>query len=216
MKLYCLIISVFAISFMGCSSTFELSDFSSKAKFHEDFNKLANNKTLKVILNSDSSFICDNGAQISNDSLTYAVTIQWEKELPSREVKKIDYNNYGNLSGNVMLTNGEEYYAENIKVLSDSTVQFIAYQNIKKQIPLANIKEVSYKNRWPFSGIGIIVGFFTGYAVVILANEFINVHSQGEGDIVGKTTYDIFIAAPILGGIIGYITGYTYTYQFNP
>lgn len=215
MKIFCLIIPLCSIYLFGCSSTYKVSDFSSKDKFHEDFNKFANNKTLRVILNSDSSFICDNGAQISNDSLTYAVTIQGKMELTSREVKKIDYDNYGNLSGNIMLTSGEEYYAKNIKVLSDSSVQFNAYQNIKKQLPLANIKEVSYKNRWLITGIGTIVGFFLGYAVVLLADYFIKVHSQGEGQTVNQTTYDIFIAAPILGGIIGYINGYTYTYQFN-
>ena len=69
MKIFYLITAVFLLSLIGCSSTYKVSDFSSKDKFYEDFNNLARNKSVKVTLLNDSSFSINSGAAIQNDSL---------------------------------------------------------------------------------------------------------------------------------------------------
>ena len=80
MKIFYLIATIFLLTLTGCSSTYKVSDFSSKDKFYEDFNNFTNKKTLKVTLNNDSSFIINKGAMISNDSLTYANNSNGKKE----------------------------------------------------------------------------------------------------------------------------------------
>jgi hypothetical protein len=64
MKIFYLYISVFSLFLIGCSSTYKVSDFSSRYKFYDNFNESANDKTLKVILRNDSSFTAESGAQI--------------------------------------------------------------------------------------------------------------------------------------------------------
>lgn len=55
--------------FFGCSSTYRITDFSSKEKFYKDFNSFAKNRNVNVRLVNDSTFSSPNGAIISNDSL---------------------------------------------------------------------------------------------------------------------------------------------------
>ena len=69
MKIFYLITLAFAFFFLGCSSTYKVSDFPSKDKFYEDFNKSMYNKFVKVSLVSDTTFIITGNVKISNDSL---------------------------------------------------------------------------------------------------------------------------------------------------
>ena len=52
-----ILIPIFMIFLIGCSSTYKISDFSSPEKFYKDFNKSADGKILKITLHDDSSFI---------------------------------------------------------------------------------------------------------------------------------------------------------------
>ena len=69
MKIKYLVIVVYALFFIGCSSIYTVSDFSSKDKFYEDFNSFVKNKNVKVTLNNDSSFTTFKNTRISNDTL---------------------------------------------------------------------------------------------------------------------------------------------------
>jgi hypothetical protein len=217
MKIFYLIIVLFALFFIGCSTTYKISDFSSKDKFFEDFNNSANNKKLKVILNNDSSFICESGAQISNDSLAFTEKVLPEENiLSSGKVKKIEYISYADNSGNIILNNGNIIFGESIKVISDSAIQFISYRKMNKQISIINIKEVICNQRWLGAWIDFLIGIPSGFIIDLLVTSFIKNHTQGEAETVNHVSSDILIGVPIVSGIVGYITGYTYIYQFNP
>jgi hypothetical protein len=71
MKVIYLIGIVFILFLIGCSSTYKVSDFPSKEKFYDDFNKSINNKTAKVILYNDSSFSITGNIKIASDSLSF-------------------------------------------------------------------------------------------------------------------------------------------------
>ena len=71
MKIIYLISSISLLILTGCYSTYQVSDFSSRVKFYEDFNKSVIEKDVKVTLSNDSSFFMSNDAAIENDSLYF-------------------------------------------------------------------------------------------------------------------------------------------------
>ena len=94
--LYLLSISIFLL-FIGCSSTYRVSDFSSTYSFYNDFNNFAKNKMVKVTLTNDSSFTINNYVKIENDSL-YSIeetNITLNKKIDTSDQKEIDYNKFG-------------------------------------------------------------------------------------------------------------------------
>jgi hypothetical protein len=97
MKYYYLISLIFLAFLIGCSSTYSVSDFSSKEKFYDDLNKSMHDKSIKVILINDSSYVINNNVRISNDSL---VLLNPEESvgnnLALEKVKKISSINKGN------------------------------------------------------------------------------------------------------------------------
>ena len=151
---------------MGCSSIYTERYFSSKEKFYKDFNKSAFNKTLKVTLKNDSSFICSNGAEIKYDTLF----------LPF-------YKRYNN----------------------------------KNFIPLKNVKQISFVNHWKGIPIPLICGTIIGFGTGYLINNSLTAPGSNS-DNVNIGAYGIIVLTGvgiISGGIIGWINGYTFTYQFN-
>ena len=106
MKKFYLIIAVFALFFIGCSSTYRISDFPSKDKFYGDFNKFADNKNMKVTLTNDSSFTAEGKTEISGDTLIITMNVQKEEKinidvkkdiylsLPLSKIKEISYKNH--------------------------------------------------------------------------------------------------------------------------
>jgi hypothetical protein len=216
MKILLLITAVVTLLLTGCSSTYKVSEFLSKDKFYENFNKSASDGTAEITLGNDSVLVAERGAQILNDSLTFTERIlKEENKLSMGEVKRIEYIDYANHSGNIILNNDNKLSGEKIKVLSDSTVQFFSYRKIDKQIPIKNIKEVSYKNHLHSTTLGFIGGVILGVTVDLLVVGLIKNHNQGEAETVNHDILDIFIGTTIAGGIVGYLTGYTYIYQFN-
>jgi hypothetical protein len=209
---------IFALILTGCSSTYKVSDFSSKDKFYEDFNKSVNDNSVKITLNNDSSFISNNSVKISNDTLSLITQVQEEKRIDKNEIKYIKYygSDMSSLSANILLKDGTSVRVKNISIFSDSSIQFIAYRNIYKQIPLNNIKEVSYKKRW----LGAVIDFFIGIPAGVIAGYLVfnatRGHTQNSDDQASTNAVHVVIATPIVFGIFGWIKGYTYTYQFNP
>jgi hypothetical protein len=213
MKFYYLITVFISLLFIGCSSTYTVSDFSSKEKFYADFNKFVTDMNVNIILKSDSLFTSSESAYIAENSLIFtSKTSIGSQKFPLRKVKKIEYINYQILSGNIILNNDETIYGENIKVLPDSSVQFIAYKDIKEHIPLGYVKKISYKNHWLgslcFSGIGLGSGAVIGGIYQIIGSGF--TIPIGAPEVVGISL------GVIIGSITGGIIGYTYTYEFNP
>lgn len=208
----------FALLLIGCSSTYTIKDFSSKEKFYEDFNNSAKDKTVKVTLTNDSSFTTLNGASISNDSLIFISQIKKEKIIiEPGEITNIKY--YGidmsNLSALILLKNGEEIKAENVSLISDSSINATVKKTIYEFIPLKNVREVSYKNHWLGVPIRLFNGTVGGFVIGLISSHvFVNQNEQSDAAIyVG---WGITAIGLVAGGIWGWIEGYNYTYQFNP
>ena len=96
MKIYCLTGLIVSLFFIGCSSTYKVSDFSSKDKFYENFNKFADNKNMKVTLTNDSSFIAEGNTKVSNDTLIITMNVKNDiyKSLPLIKIREISYKNH--------------------------------------------------------------------------------------------------------------------------
>ena len=191
MKIFYLLTPVLLISLIGCSSTYTVADFASRDKFYEDFNNSAGNKSLKIIMNNDSSINVGNGAYISNDSLIFLVPILNEERINKNDIEELIYNSYDiNIINTVILKNGNSITANNIQLLSDSSIAVWDYINAAESLPLNDVKKISYKNHWlgvPFSILpGAIVGFLVGYGAY-----FINL-----GQILGVEIIFTFILVP--------------------
>lgn len=92
MRYIYLIFAGISLFIIGCSSTYSVGDFPSKEKFYENFNK-----SIKVILVNDSSYIIDKNVKISNDSLVLLNPDQSvENNIALGKVKKISSINKGN------------------------------------------------------------------------------------------------------------------------
>jgi hypothetical protein len=96
MKKFYLTIGVFASLFIGCSSTYKVSDFSSREKFYDDFNKSVKDKIVKVTLDNDSTFNCKESTNIANDSLYFSTQTGDKRNdiLPLNKVKSISCKNH--------------------------------------------------------------------------------------------------------------------------
>ncbi len=223
MKKFNLLTAVFSIIFIGCSSTYRVSDFTSRDKFYNDFNKFAKNKSVKVTLVNDSSFYVENGAQIKNDTV-YSFgqdIITRNKKIPSSDTVEINYTDSNPMSAEILLKDGEKYHANQIEILGDSI--YFSYDDkismIKKISSLDKLKCVSYRNHW----FGIPYGFFGGALAGlgigggISSYDAHHTNEIGDKDISYPTIVYSGMALGSLGGIIvGWIIGYTYTYQFSP
>jgi hypothetical protein len=160
MKIFYLIVAIFIVNLTGCSSTYKLTDFSSKEKFIADFNKTSRDHTIEVILKNDSSFSVTGDATALNDTLLFSSqksNINFEK-LPIGQIKMIRFNSH---------IGGIKY-------------GFISF---------------------------VVPGLFLGLAVSLTT----------ETNLSDNTTiiYTLPIISGALGGIIGYIFGHNYIYQFN-
>ncbi|MHB8338168.1 MAG: hypothetical protein ACYDEE_12205 [Ignavibacteriaceae bacterium] len=218
MKTIFLILSAISLFLIGCLSTYKISDFSSKTKFYDDFNEFARSKNVNIILTNDSALTAPGGAMVSNDTLNIVTRIKKkERKILYSEISKIKYynNNYPNLSANILLKDGEKVTGDNVKIFPDSSIQLTILQIAYKYLPLEKVKEVSYKNHWlgvPTRLIaGTVSGFALGYAGVC---AFVDPNEQSQ-----KAFYvgwGITAIGLVTGGIIGWIDGYDYIYQFNP
>ncbi len=149
-KINYILLAISLISF-SCTTTYLISDFSSKENFYEEFNKTAKNKSLTLVLTDDNLLYPSNGAYISNNTL-YAkdIFIKRSKSISKKEIKSIKYSgtDFSNLSGLVELKNGNKLNCTDIKFLSDSSLSFNADTTTDLSINIERIKEISYRNRW--------------------------------------------------------------------
>ena len=213
------LITYIGAAFWGCSSTYTLKDFSSREKFYEDFNNFAADKNINIILINDTSITASYGGSISNDTLDAITNVQEiGKKLLKIEIKEIKYyykTNFTHPECRVILQNGKEFNEKNISILPDSSVEYTVTKKINRSFPINKVKEITYKNHWLgvparfFSGIisGAVIGFWA-YSIITSNNE-------GANDAGFAFTAGIGLGG-LIGGVLGWLKGYNYTYQFNP
>ncbi len=202
---------IFSFLLVGCSSTYTIKNFTSKEKFYEEFNRSAKNKTVKVTLTNDSSITALNGANISNDSLFFTNQVLKEEKIESNEIKNIKYLDTGssNLAAIIILNNGKELKAKKANMLGGSSINAWIVENELENLPLSKIKRASYNKNCVGVPIGLLSGTVLGYFSLGIANGLISKGSKSD-------TIVYPIASILIGGVIGWIVGYDYTYQFNP
>ena len=174
MKRFYLLIPVFSLFLINCSSTYKISSFSSKDKFYEDFNNFAINKTIKISLSNDSTFI-SNYAEIVNDTL-YCKSKKNEsisKKIALSDINKIRYSGSYFQQGVILLNNGETIDADDISIANDSLgYSYIhTFDTLICSISMNKIKNISYKNHW----LGMPVPLIT---VPLIANSIVFIISQ--------------------------------------
>jgi hypothetical protein len=208
--------SVLLLFLIGCYSTYNIFDFSSKKEFYDDFNKCANDKQVQITLKNDSTFTAENGAVILNDTLTYFWFAPKNEKITPDEISFIKYtgSDMRHLSAEILLKNGNTVVAKNVSLISDSCFSGNVYEKISRHIPVSEISNAGYKNHWlgiPFGILpGAILGFIAG-AAAYSVNPATNTW--------GGNYVFLFGGAPlglITGGIWGWLTGWTYTYEFFP
>ncbi len=219
----------------GCSYIYTIKDFPSKQKFYKDFNNFAMDKKVKVTMNNDSSFTTSGSTLISNDTLFQVTSVKKEKvRLQSDEIKEIEnYNsiNYLQPVYKIILNNGKELKAAEIKTLPSSLIEFYVLKDrYYNPVPINRIKKISYidhllgvPGRLVFGTVfGAAFGPFAGFIVSVInppkySGPMSGSYSEGA---VEQNVQTGFILGPIIGfvtgGIIGWIDGYTYTYIFKP
>jgi len=217
MKIFYLITTLLTLFLIGCSSTYKASDFPSKDKFYDDFNKSARDKSVEIILNNDSSFTDDSGAFISNDSLSYIIVVQKEKIITKNEIKNIIYSgtNMSHLSATILLKDSTTVTAKNINIWSDSSINIKISEDKIRYLPIFKIKTVSYKNIMLGGGLGFLQGTCAGFALGRLVGS-LAITGKEEGYKPEIYYVTIQLLGTIGGTILGITHGYVYTYQFNP
>jgi hypothetical protein len=217
MKFYFFVVVFVSLFIIGCSSTYRISNFSSKEKFYEDFNKTAKDKNVKITLINDSSFSFNN-AQIINDSI-YSIeedNIAINIKVDTSYIKEMSYNKFLTYAS-ILLKDGEKYEAHNIQSHNDS-IYFAYDTNIVKTIfisPIGRIKNISYKNHWLGVLLPSLLGTVSGIGV-----GFIIISVSAWSNTYGPPVVNIITIWPsiglITGGIWGWLNGCTYTYEFSP
>ncbi len=220
MKSNYLISVVISILFISCSSTYTLSDFTSKDKFYEDFNKSAGGKILRITTVNDSSFTANQGANVSNDSLTFFTIVRKEVKLSKTDIKDIKYygTDMSDLSATILLNNGDTATAKKINLGTDSSISAVLFFSKNGILPVLKLKEVSYINH----PMGIFMGFLIGIPAGLFTDIIIRpaFFEDSKGNPVSNTSDKILnsvsILYPVIGGIIMGEKGFIYTYKFNP
>ena len=225
MKIIYLLSSIFLLILTGCYSTYNVSDFSSRDKFYEDFDKSVNDKAVKVTLSNDSSFFMSNGAAIENDTL-YSLGEEFKsgiKKIALSDTKGINYANQSHTNALIILNDGERYQAEQVRGNQDSIeFSFTKTITLKDVTSINNVKNISYKNHW----LAVIPGFIGGTIFGIMAGLIAIQLTPLTFNTVGNSTYyagtnyipaKIALSSCIILGIsYAWIKGFNYTYQFNP
>jgi len=215
---YTLLLLLFILLYWGCSSTYRISDFSSKKNFYKDFNNSVKNKNLEVTLQNDSTFIIYNGAVIENDSLysLNSFTISGFTKVALIDIRNIKYSGSNYQSAIILLKNGKLYHASKIKFEKNS-MQCTYSETVRHNITsISNLKKIVYKNHWlsipSHLIIGSVAGFLVGFAIGRISDN-----NTQEGDSrAGKIFVYTWIGGTVAGIIWGWIDGYKYTYKFNP
>ena len=220
MKKVLLAIGIISLLSTGCSNFF-VKNFPSKQDFYNSFNSFAERKTLNIKLTNDSIFTYSNGIFVRNDSLVLNgyFTYKETKALAIKDIKNINYYSidFRNPSAYLELKDGENLNAEKIKISKDS-INFINVALKDKCIPLKEVENIYYKNRWIGASIGLPLGGFLG-GIFLEYGILPPFKSTGWEQYYDQHVFDkikVLLWLPAVGTIIGVIIGYTYNYQFNP
>ncbi len=208
----------FSIFFTGCSTSYRISDYTSRKKFYNNFNSFAKDKRLTITTLNDSTFVIPNGAAIVNDTLCSLNHIKnlGRKKIAINNIKEINYLSYDYKSAIVRLKDGEVFNASKINFIKD-TIYFENSVKVKRDlIPASSVKKAVYKNHvlgMPvYAGFGILTGFIGGF----LSNI-----NDGNGSslnpVFSPVLYGIFgsVYGLLLGTVAGAFIGYDYIYYFN-
>jgi uncharacterized protein YcfL len=216
MKSFYLSVPIILLILIGCSSTYKVTYYPSKEDFYKDINSSMKNRDVNVVT-VDSSFIAFEGSVIKNDTLQTVSNVQ--EKITLSEIRDFKYygNGYEAHSASIWLKSGKELTMENVKIMPDSSVQFITTTN--KLIPLTDIKHLSYKNHLVGLGSGIFAGITIGAAIgatglIIRAPE----DGMPSEDKWNSGSSAIFgaVCGIVTGAIVGAIIGWDMIYQFNP
>ena len=92
-KFFYLILITSLVILTGCSSTYRLSDYSSRKAFYKDINDSATGRSSNVSLLNDSSFIDVTGIKVLNDTLSFVNPndTSYEYFIPIDQVKEISF-----------------------------------------------------------------------------------------------------------------------------
>ena len=215
MKLFNLFASILFLTFIGCSSIYQVTDFPSKEKYQEYVNGYTKNSDFTAVT-PDSSIDCSEGSIIKDDSL-YAITKIQDVKISLKDIEETQYfgGNFQEPSANILLSNGKSLTTENVKILSDSTIQFTNVSNL--HLPLFELNKINYTNHFkgalPGLVLGSFIGFFaggTGLVFNIKEGQNQPTRDYSAGGIIGA------FSGIIIGGVIGYVVGWDNTYLFNP
>lgn len=217
---YKILLFIISLFIAGCTN-YIVTDFPAKKQFHDKFNILAKDKNIETTFKDRSKLCFPNGGFIRNDSLFLINYFSKDENitLPLAKIKNIIYLgiNSSFQSANILSVDQKHYNAKNIRILNDS-INFINVYTIDKSIPIYNITEITFKNRWQgmYYGlaIGTAVGLLSGYLGIFPPYKNVGWDNYFNERVAPKfIKLSIF---PVVGIILGYILGYNYTYQFNP
>jgi hypothetical protein len=209
-RIYVFILILF-IPFAGCTSTYIQKDFLSKEDFYKKFNNAAAGKTVNIKL-TDGSIITGNNAKILDDTLVYFIPAKRNVTVTKNDIKKINYygSDMNHLSAVVVLKSGETVHVKNLKLYPDSSIITGVTRSEKKYIPVSELKNMSYNKHWLGVPIGVAGGIILSRPVVLGAESAAANHYNPRG------LWAVPVVEIIGGGVIGWLVGFNYTYQFNP
>jgi hypothetical protein len=215
--IYFIILPILLV-FTGCSSNYTINDFPSKEKFYDSFNNFVKNKDIKVTLTDGSSFNVLRGAVLEYDTLFTIKELEQKKyrSLALSDLKKINYTSNDYKSAYILRNNGEGLNCENIIIEHDS-ISFNEIENgqtRKSIVAVNNVREISYKDRWIRTPLGILIGGAVGLASGLFYTSKLQDSKDDAGLSTGVGIVGTLIGAAA-GGVIGYIIGFDYNYQFN-
>ncbi|MFA6980186.1 MAG: hypothetical protein WC209_12780 [Ignavibacteriaceae bacterium] len=208
------------ILFAGCSTTYKVTNFSTKEKFYEEFNNSFKERETKVTLVNDSSFFVRSGVEINHDTLLSFEKLEEKihRRFALSDVADIGFSGSTTTSASVTLKNGNKLTGDEVKVTKDS-ISFVESKSIvvmNALVPTNKIKTISYKDRWRRMPLGVLTGAPLGFlSGIALVNIFKIKDYHGDADYLG-TSLQMTVVGVLAGCITSYLIGFDEMYQFNP
>jgi hypothetical protein len=218
MKLFYLFIFIGSMLFIGCSTTFQTTNFKSKKEFNAYINHSVRNKKFNITFVNDSTIECEKGVQVQNDK----IVVQQNKTVidttfPLNKIENINYGTYSAnsfQSGQLELSNGITLDATNIRTVNDS-IKFDSEFSYQKGIPIDKVRSLSYNNHWK----GVLPGFLGGALSGAIIGGLVLKPKSGGNPPLQVNTFQAAVEGAaigiIIGPIIGYIIGHNYNFEFR-